>query len=268
MRFGLSKRMARPPAYPAVASRIGAMGVALVVTLLASAGVAQAGWSGNHNGSTFAKASSMPAGNTPTTSISGRNVTVSWSASSFAGGGPNVSGYVVKRYNNSGVQQTIGGGCSGTISALTCTETNVDPGSWKYSVTPKQNNWTGTESSQSATRTVDPPSFTLSSWANLNSLPASLNGNLAGFKTGATVTYRLDNPTTGTVLSATTTPSTIGTNGAASISVTIPSGTSNGAHRVYAICSSGDQASARITVNVCASAGTQTLNPDADTYVR
>ena len=38
-------------------------------------------------------------------------------------------------------------------------------------------------------------------------------------------------------------------NGTASVSVTIPSGIANGSHTVYAIGSTGDQASAAINVN-------------------
>jgi hypothetical protein len=105
---------------------------------------------------------------------------------------------------------------------------------------------------------VPNPSYTLSGSSTVKSLPATLSGSLAAFQTGATVTYRLDNPTTGTVLSATTTPSTIGNSGAATNSVTIPAGTSNGSHTIYAIGSSGDQASASITVDALAYFGTGT----------
>src|SRR4029079_11222547 len=146
----------------------------------------------------FSKARALPTGNTPTTSISGRNVTVSWTTSSFSGGRPNINDYTVKRYNTGGSQQTIGASCTGTISALTCTENNVDPGSWKYSVTPKAgNNWVRTEWRQATTQVVPNPSYTLSSSSTVTSLPTTLNGNLAAFKTGATVTYRLHDPSTG-----------------------------------------------------------------------
>src|SRR5688572_57956 len=112
MGFDLRKRM-RPPAQPAVASRRGLIAAATLVASLTFTAAAYAGWTGAGTGGGASKARSMPSGNTPTTSISGRNVTVSWSASSFSGGGPNVSGYVVKRYNTSGVEQTIGNACSG-----------------------------------------------------------------------------------------------------------------------------------------------------------
>jgi hypothetical protein len=279
MGFDLGKRIARPPAFmPAVALRRGLLSAAAVaIAFSCLVAVGQASWGGNGSGSSYSKARSMPTGNTPTTSITGRNVTVSWTTSSFAGGGPNVSDYTVKRYNTGGTLQTIGASCSGTISALTCTENNVPSGSWKYSVTPKAgSNWVGTEGSQSTTQVVNAASYTLSSSSTLKSLPQTLSGNLADFMTGQTVTYRLDNPTTGTVLSATTTPSTIGTNGAATNSVTVPAGTSNGSHTIYAIGSAGDQASVSITVDTLAyfgtgaaasrtSAGAMTVNYPAST---
>jgi hypothetical protein len=247
----LGKRIARPPAPPAAVSRLGLIVAATAAALFGYVALAQAGWNNSGSGGTYSKARTVPTGSTPTTSINGRNVTVSWTTSSFAGGGPNISDYTVKRYNTGGTVQSIGANCSGTVSALTCTESNLDPGSWKYSVTPKVgSNWVGTESSQSSTQVVPNPSYTLSSSPTVTSLPATLNGDLAAFKTGATVTYRLDDPSTGTVLSSTTTPSTIGNSGAASNSVTIPSGTANGSHTIYAIGSSGDQASVSITVQV------------------
>ena len=77
----------------------------------------------------------MPAGNTPTATVSNRSVSVSWATSNLPGGAA-VSSYVVKRYDTGGTVQTIGSACSGTVSALTCTEAAVPGGTWKYSVTP------------------------------------------------------------------------------------------------------------------------------------
>ncbi len=72
------------------------------------------------------------------------------------------TGYLVKRYNSStGVVQTILSACTGTITALSCVESSVPAGSWKYTVTPKiGTNWVGQESSQSGTVTVTPPDTT------------------------------------------------------------------------------------------------------------
>jgi hypothetical protein len=93
----------------------------------------------------------MPAGNTPSASVPllSFNVTVSWSASTFAGGG-SVSGYRVKRYPAAGgAAVTPGANCAGTISGTSCTENGVSLGSWRYTVTPVAGAWLGAESAQS-----------------------------------------------------------------------------------------------------------------------
>jgi hypothetical protein len=125
----------------------------LALSVLAPIAPAGAAWTKPSTGSGYSRAKAMPAGNTPTVSVSGSSVTVSWAASSFSGGGA-VSGYLVKRYSSGGAPQTIGTNCAGTISALTCTENAVPAGSWKYSVTPKQSNWLGAESPQSSAANV------------------------------------------------------------------------------------------------------------------
>src|SRR3954464_6597695 len=173
---------------PALAALVG--GIALLGAALCPS-ASEASWSASGSGSGSAKAKSMPAGNTPTASVSGRNVTVSWTASSFSGGGA-VSGYVVKRYNTSNQLQTILSACSGTISALTCTENAVPAGSWRYTVTAKHSNWTGTESAMSSTAVVSGPSLSFSSSTTITSLPATLSGTISSFITGQTVTFRLD----------------------------------------------------------------------------
>ena len=211
--------------------------------------VAEATWSPSATGSAASRAHSMPAGNPPTATVSNRSVTVSWSQSSFPGGS-GVSGYVVKRYDASNQSRTVSSSCSGTISGLTCTENAVPSGTWKYSVTPKQGNWLGAESAKSSSVTVASPSLSFSSSTTVTSLPTTLNGSIANFVPGQTVTYKLDDPSTGTTLSGTTSPSTIPSSGDANITVTIPSGTSNGSHTVYAVGSQGDVGSAAISVQV------------------
>ena len=223
-------------------------GALAVAALAGTAGSATAAWLTSGTGSASAKSRTMPAGNQPTATASARNVTVSWAQSSFAGG-PAVSGYVVKRYDTSGSVQTIGSACTGTVSALTCTESDVPAGSWQYSVTPAQGNWRGAESSHSATVTVASPSLSFSSSTTVTALPSALDGSIANFASGQTISFRLDDPSTGTVLSGSATPSTIDSSDGATISVTIPSGTANGSHTVYAIGSGGDVAGAAITVN-------------------
>jgi hypothetical protein len=207
---------------------------------------AVASWHASGDGNARAGAKSLPAGNTPTASVSNRDVTVSWTAPS---GGAPVTGYIVKRYNDSGTQQTIGANCSGTVAATSCTETSVPSGTWKYSVTPANQNWRGAESAQSAAATVGAASLTVTP-TTVTSLPTPLSGSIANFVPGQTVTFRLDDPSTGTVLTGSITPTPVPASGTSTVSVTIPAGTSNGSHTVYAIGSGSDTASAAITVAV------------------
>lgn len=206
--------------------------------------IALGAWQASGNGKGYSKARSLSAGETPTATVSNRSVTVSWSAPS---GGAPPSGYQVKRYNNGGAEQTIAANCSGTITGTSCTENQVPGGTWRYSVTPVRQNWTGTESAQSAPVTVNSPTLTLSG-GNINDLPATRDGSIANFIDGQTVSFRLDDPTTGTALTGSITPSPVPANGSATVSVTIPSGTSSGDHNVYAIGSQGDVASTTVYV--------------------
>src|SRR5947207_11924447 len=223
--------------------------VAVAIALAAPAAGASAAWTHSGSGAQTAKAVSMPSGNTPTAGVSNRSVTVSWTGSTLPGGAA-ITTYLVKRYDTIGNAQTIGSSCSGTISALTCTETSVPGGTWKYTVSPTLSNWTGAESAQSTAAAVASPSLTFSSSTTVTSLPTTLNGTIAAFVGGQTVTFRLDDPSTGTVLSGTLSPTPVPAGGGSSITVTIPAGTTNGSHTVYAIGNSGDVASAAITVAV------------------
>src|SRR5256885_2998496 len=121
---------------------VAAMALVTAIATLAPS-VANASWQSVGSGSGYSRAQTMPAGNTPTASVSGRNVTLSWTASS---GSVSVTGYLVKRYNTSGAQQTIGASCAGTIATTGCTEAAVAAGSWRYAVTPVHGNWRGAES--------------------------------------------------------------------------------------------------------------------------
>jgi hypothetical protein len=122
----------------------------LVVVAVGFPGGAAAGWALAGSGSGAAKAKTLGSGNPPSGSVQGRKVTVTWTASFYTGGGA-AAGYVVRRYNAAtGVGYAAASGCSGTVSALTCTETNVPAGSWQYTITPAAGNWRGAESAKSA----------------------------------------------------------------------------------------------------------------------
>lgn len=99
-------------------------------------------------GNSYTKARVMPAGSTPTVSVSAPNVGLSWTGSTI--GGQAVNGYIIRRYTTVGGVQTTGSGCSGTVATTSCTEASVPAGIWKYTIQPVRGNWTGPESSYSA----------------------------------------------------------------------------------------------------------------------
>jgi hypothetical protein len=211
-----------------------------------STGTAYASWGGAGSGSGAVKAAQLPTVTAPSASASVHSVTVTWSAATV--GGQNVAGYTVKRFDTGGTGQTVGAGCSGTISDLTCTEAAVPSGTWRYTVTPVQGAWIGTESAQGSSVTVQSPGLSFTSSTTVTSLPVMLNANLTNLVPGQAVTFRLDNQSTGTVLSSTLSPTTVPASGAVAATVTVPAGVASGSHTVYAIDGQGDVASASITV--------------------
>ncbi len=137
--------------------------VVLTVILTVVAAIAWGFWTAGAEagGNGGASATTVNQGATPTGNAVGSAVTVTWTASTLANAQA-VGGYLVKRYHSgTGVVQTILSACTGTITALSCVESSVPAGSWKYTVTPKiGTNWLGQESSQSGTVTVTPPDTT------------------------------------------------------------------------------------------------------------
>jgi hypothetical protein len=225
--------------------RRAAIFVSVVVAGLGT-GTAYASWGGTGSGSGSAKAAQLPAATAPSATASVHSVTVTWPVVTV--GGQNVAGYTVKRYNAAGVSRTVGTGCSGTISGLTCSEAAVPSGTWSYSVTPVQGAWTGSESPKSSSVTVQSPGLSVTSTTTVTSLPATLNASLTNLVPAQAVTFRLDDQSSGTVLSSTLSPTTVPATGAVTATVTIPAGVANGSHTIYAIDGQGDVASASITV--------------------
>jgi hypothetical protein len=229
--------------------------LALLTSLLvaSTAGAAGAVWIGPGSGSVWSRAERMPAGSQASVALAGRSVSVTWPQSTFAAGTP-VSGYTVVRYDGGGSAQPAGAGCAGTLAALTCTEVGVPPGSWRYAVTPHQAAWDGAEGPPSAAVAVTGPALALSPPnPTLTSLPSTRNGSISGFIDGETLRFHLDGPG-GPILSGTVdgaaTPAPVPAGGSAAVTVTIPAGTSEGPHTVYAVASpSGESSAAGFVVN-------------------
>jgi hypothetical protein len=230
-------------------SRRGRRALGIALGLLLVPGTALAAWVAGGTGSGTGRADVMPMGATPSVAVSGHDVIVSWSAVAFADATP-VSGYRVARYDaGSGIPAVVGATCAGTIAALTCTEATVPIGSWRYAVTPLHGAWEGTESPQSAIASVTAPGFAFDSGAAVTSLPATRSGTISGYSAGATVEFRLDG-VGGSLLTGSIAPDPIPVGGAASTSTTIPAGTTEGVHTVYAVGSDGSAASAPITIDL------------------
>jgi hypothetical protein len=110
----------------------------------------EASWSLPGAGQSAAKAQVLPAGGTPSATATGASVTVTWPQSTLATGEA-VPAYVVTRYDAlTGIAQTTLADCAGTIAALTCTETGVPAGTWRYRVAPKLETWLGAQGPASA----------------------------------------------------------------------------------------------------------------------
>jgi hypothetical protein len=224
--------------------------IALVVAALTCAGpAALAAWNFSGDGNGRSRAISMPAGSTPTASVSNRNVQVTWAAVTMPDGGA-VDSYLVKRYNTSGAEESINGACDVVISTTTCTESTVPPGTWRYAVAPRLGSWQGPFGPASADVSVAAPTLTLNNPTTITQFPSQLTGAIASFIPGQSVTVRLDDPTSGTVLPSSFVPTTVAADGAANLTVTISSAVTNGTHSLYAIGNNGDLASATFTVNV------------------
>jgi hypothetical protein len=144
-----------------------------------------------------AAATTVNAGPTPTASVSGTSVTVSWSATTLANGTA-VSGYVLRRYDATTLtEQPVQASCAGTVTATTCTETSVPDGSWRYTVTPViGTNWQGAESGKSTAVLVDTtaPTSTLS----LSSVTggATLSGTTLIYRGSSAGSFRITNTVT------------------------------------------------------------------------
>jgi hypothetical protein len=226
--------------------------VLVVLTAMAlTSSLAHASWVNNGAGFGSSRAVLTGAGSSPTPTTSGRNVSLTWPTSTYSNGVA-VPSYLVQRYNAAGtVVQTIGSGtCAALVTGLTCTESAVPAGSWRYSVTPAVGNWRGAESTKVAA-TVGAPSLSLT--PVLTRATATLSGTAANFVTGQSLTFRLDNATSGTVLAGTlagvATPTAVGATGGAAVTVTLPAGTTAGAHTIYAVTANGENAGQAITVD-------------------
>jgi hypothetical protein len=214
------------------------MNVRRVVTLLAVATAVGAGagsalgyWSGFQTGlqgTGDGGAGAVNQGAAPTAQSHGTHVIVNWGASALTTGDP-VDGYIVQRYDvATETPQTMLTNCAGVITANTCTELEMPEGDWYYTVTPVfADNWRGAEGARSGDALTGPTVFLLDRAVIGPPLPTSISGTVSGMTPGEGLTFMLDDvtPLDGS-------PSVADGTGAATVSVTIPAGVSDGPHTV------------------------------------
>ena len=158
---------------------------AVAVTCGVGAEVAFALWNtdAEPGGYGAAVAATVDQGAMPVAVARGGSVNVSWAASTLSNGTA-VDGYVVRRYDvDTLTSHPLLSSCTGSVTALSCTEDDVPAGRWVYSVTPAfADSWRGPESPMSTPVWVDstPP---------VNAITLSeLIGNAV--RVGDTVYYR------------------------------------------------------------------------------
>jgi hypothetical protein len=158
----------------------------LAVLLAVSAPAAEGYWHAGGTGTGQAPVASLPGAGQPAVIASGASVTVQWTQTTFLGrplGGYAGGGYVVRRIPAAGgTAVTPGGSCAttqtGTTATLTCQETSVPPGTWRYTITPVLRTWTGAAATSAAV-TILPAAPTLAAVTAQNPATGAATGAIA-----------------------------------------------------------------------------------------
>lgn len=125
-----------------------------VVALLSCGVMAYGNWSTDSGSATVTvRAGRLPRGDRPTVVADGSNVAVSWAVGRLPSGGP-VHGYLVTRHDAAGRSTEV---CGGLVVRTGCTDSDVPPGKWWYTVRPAQERWLGAASTGSAEVRVGGP---------------------------------------------------------------------------------------------------------------
>ncbi len=121
------------------AVRFAGLGLTLALVTVALPTAASAYWSapGVAGGHGAASAGTVVRGSTPVATVDTNEITVGWAATTLSSGAP-ADGYTVQRYAvGSPTPQPVGGTCAGLVASTTCTDADVPPGSWTYTITPR-----------------------------------------------------------------------------------------------------------------------------------
>ncbi len=167
-----------------------AVSLAVGVGGLAASAQVSAAFVVNGTGSAPSVAQSVPQAAAPLATAVGNNVTISWSATTLSGG-TLASKYSVRRYDLANVLQATLTDCA-TGGALSCVESAVPAGTYRYTVQAGLEGWHGSESTVSADVVVSPQTLTITSNPTITTLPSLVTGTLSNFVVGEAVTYRLE----------------------------------------------------------------------------
>ena len=199
-------------------------------------------------GQAQATALTIGAATVPSVSVSGRDVSLSWTAAT------NATGYAVARANviPQSLSTTLNGTCSGGVTGTSCVDAGLpESGSsatnWTYTDTGTNSSWSGATSSPSATVSIPAPSVNLVA-TTFSTAGGTTNATVTSYFDNENVTFCVDQSSscpTADVLGTATLPAS---GGSVTKSISLPSGLSVGSHTVYAIGSAGSLASETITV--------------------
>ncbi|WCO67835.1 hypothetical protein PO878_03740 [Iamia majanohamensis] len=201
-------------------------------------------WTGGGAGGGSVHAEVLPSAAAPTGSAIGTDVSLSWSPVVMVSGAQ-VDGYEVRRYDLDGTLHATLDGCDGLVTGTMCTELGVPVGSWRYALVTRSGSWTAVESPRSTTIAVGGASLGFTSSTTITALPATLQGAVSGFRASEGLTFHLD-AEDGPVLAGT--PSAVGPDGTATVSVTLPAGTDDSPHAVVAVGDGGTVARAAVSI--------------------
>jgi hypothetical protein len=180
--------------------------VTAVLLLLGTATAAYGFWaSTTSSNNAAATADALSPGSRPAVTASGATLSVSWAAGTTVNGRA-ATGYTVTRYAaaTGGTGTPATGGCTGTVTTLTCTEQNVPGGIWYYSVTPTIALWTGAESPRSTGVSSDStapvasvsslsPTPNAAGWNNTSPVTVTITADDGAAGSGvASITYAVD----------------------------------------------------------------------------
>ncbi|WP_244931277.1 hypothetical protein [Nocardioides sp. W7] len=111
--------------------------------------LAWASWTSGAHGRAGARTSQVPPPAAPTAAAVAGGADVSWSEVRV--GGVPASGYrVLRTHQESGATVPATGTCAGTVTATSCRDTAVEPGTWTFAVRAELGPWTGPASAPSA----------------------------------------------------------------------------------------------------------------------